>query len=341
MRNHFFLLLVCAWMSPVVLSAQRCQPPLLSLRPADTLYKARLWTAAGAGTGAYTLAMAGLYNSWYAEYPQSDFHFFDDGREWMQMDKMGHWLMSYQESRWIAGGARWTGINRRAAAWTGFAGGQLIQTSFEIFDGYSAQWGFSWGDVAFNLLGSGMFLGQELGWGEQRIMMKMSAWPVRYNDTPIDPYQPAGSQQWTTLERRADELYGTAPLNLFLKNYNTLVVWASVNPRSFSRQTSGWWPRWLNVAVGMGADNLFAGQGYEWNAVKDCEGADCVTYRIDPVQYPRTRQFFLSLDLDLSRIRTRSRFLNTLLDAANIIKIPAPALELNSQGRFRVHPIYF
>ncbi len=236
MRNRLLFLLVCVGMSSLVLSAQRSQPPFLSLKPADSLHSGRFWTAVGVGTATYAVAMTGLYKTWYADYPAGDFHFFNDGREWLQMDKMGHWLMSYQESRWMYGGARWTGLSPRAAAWTGFAGGQLIQTSFEIFDGFSTQWGFSWRDAAFNLLGSGMFLSQQLGWGEQRIVMKMSAWPVRYPAQRIYPVRPAGNEEWTTLERRADELYGTSPLSLFLKNYNTLA--GSMLPAEWAPTTS-------------------------------------------------------------------------------------------------------
>ena len=156
-----------AWLWLLLLSsglyAQQIRPPLLSLEPADTLYKARFWGAAALGSATYAVSMTGLYQAWYADYPLGRFHFFNDMREWQQMDKMGHWLMAYNESRWVYHGARWTGIPQRKAAWCGFAGGQLIQTSLEIFDGFSEQWGFSWGDVAFNTLGSGMFLAQELG----------------------------------------------------------------------------------------------------------------------------------------------------------------------------------
>ncbi|MCC6460553.1 MAG: DUF2279 domain-containing protein [Saprospiraceae bacterium] len=334
----FFL---CLGAHPPAALAQSAPPHLFSLQAADTLHRPRFWTALGAGTATYAASMTGLYKAWYADYPATRFHFFNDLGEWNQMDKMGHWLMSYNESRWVYGGARWTGLPPRMAAWVGFAGGQLIQTSFEIFDGFSAQWGFSWSDIGFNLLGSGLFLGQQLGWSEQRILLKMSAWPVSYSPAPIYPVTPAGSTQWTSLDRRADELYGTGPVSLFLKNYNTLVVWASVNPAAFLPGRAPWLPRWLNLAVGMGADNLFAGFGYDWQADKDCRGPDCVRYRVDAGQYPRTRQFFLSLDVDLSRLPVRNRFLRSLLGAVNIIKFPAPALELNSRGRLRLHPLYF
>ena len=319
-------------------AAQSPTPRLLSLQPTDSLHPARFWTALGAGTLTYGASMAGLYRSWYADYPATRFHTFNDAGEWNQMDKMGHWLMSYNESRWVYHGARWTGIPQRKAAWCGFAGGQLIQTSLEIFDGFSEQWGFSWGDVAFNTLGSGMFLAQELGWREQRITLKMSARPVRYSS---DPIADTGGQYFTTLPQRADELYGTGPVNLFLKNYNTLAVWVSVNPRAFRKNGEGFLPPWLNIAAGMGAENLFGGFSNSWQAEKDCSGPDCIRYQLDPVAFPRTRQFFLSLDVDLSRIKVRNRFVRSVLGVVNIIKIPAPTIEWRPGGYWHFHPFYF
>jgi len=314
---------------------------LFSLAPADSLHKGRLWAGIGTGSVVYGVSMVGLYQAWYADYPLGKFHTFNDLREWNQMDKMGHALMSYNESRWIFGIAKWTGMRPRRAAWAGFAGGQLVQTSLETFDGFSEQWGWSWSDIGFNTLGSGLFLAQELAWGEQRISMKMSALPIRYSSAPIYPIHPIGSQAFTTLQQRSDELYGTGPMNLFLKNYNALVVWASVNPRSFLGERADWCPRWLNLALGMGADNMFEGFGYQWQQDKSCVGNDCITYRLDPQHVPRTRQFFLSPDVDLTRIPVKSRFLKALLYTANIFKFPAPALEWTNRGDVRWHWGYF
>ena len=38
---------------------------------------------------AYTVALVGLNQLWYADYPKSDFHFINDNEEWLQMDKLG------------------------------------------------------------------------------------------------------------------------------------------------------------------------------------------------------------------------------------------------------------
>ncbi|MBK6996519.1 MAG: DUF2279 domain-containing protein [Lewinellaceae bacterium] len=329
------VLLLCIFTSPGF--AQK----LFSLTPSDSLHKGRLRVGIVAGSVLYSASMVGLYKAWYTDYPVGKFHTFNDLREWNQMDKMGHWLMSYNESRWGFGIAKWTGMRPRKAAWAGFVGGQLIQTSLEIFDGFSEQWGWSWSDVGFNALGSGLFLAQELSWHEQRISMKMSAMPVRYPNEPIFPVHPQGSEITTSLQKRADELYGTGPVNLFLKNYNTLVVWASVNPRSFLGERATWCPRWLNLALGMGADNVFEGFGYQWQQDKSCIGNDCLTYRLDPQRFPRTRQFFLSPDVDLTRIPVKGRFWKALLYTANIFKFPAPALEWNNRGDVRWHWGYF
>jgi hypothetical protein len=56
------------------------------------------------------------------------------------------------------------------------------------------------------------------------------------------------------------------------------------------------------------------------------------TFTLDPETYPRYRQWYLSPDVDLSRIKIRSRFLKTIVCMANIFKFPAPALVINGHG---------
>lgn len=338
-RTFFALFLLFFFLAPVRQQAQ--QPAFFSLQPADTLHKPRLWAAVGTGTAIYGTALVWMHRSWVTNNPSDNFHTINDLGDWNQMDKMGHWFLSYSQSRWLYAGVRWAGVKPRKAAWLGFAGSQLMMSTLEMFDGYASDWGFSWSDAGFNLLGSGMFVAQEIGWGEQRITMKVSAWPGTYPSEQIYPVSPAGSDGSTTLQQRSDALYGTGPVGLFLKNYNAATVWASVNPRSFLPGRAAWLPRWLNIAVGMGADNLFAGQGYEWKANPNCEGADCERYRLDAERYPRTRQFYLSFDVDLTRLGIRNRFLRTLAGAVNMIKIPAPALEFTDRGAVRFHPVFF
>ena len=48
------------------------------------------------------------------------------------------------------------------------------------------------------------------------------------------------------------------------------------------------------------------------------------------------RQFYLSLDVDLRRIPTRSVLLKRVFYALSIFHLPAPALEYNAAQRFRL-----
>ena len=62
---------------------------------------------------------------------------------------------------------------------------------------------------------------------------------------------------------------------------------------------------------------------------------------IDRTDVARTRQYYLSLDVDLTKFKTNKPFLNTLLGIINIIKIPAPALRYDSGVGFSVRAFYF
>ena len=69
-------------------------------------------------------------------------------------------------------------------------------------------------------------------------------------------------------------------------------------------------------------------------------------FRSDPsslitTNVPRQRQYFLSLDLDLTKIETNKSFLKTLFGVINVIKIPAPALEYREGEGLKGHWIYF
>jgi hypothetical protein len=55
----------------------------------------------------------------------------------------------------------------------------------------------------------------------------------------------------------------------------------------------------------------------------------------------RYRQFFLSLDVDWTKIPTRSLFLEILFKGLNIIKVPFPAVQFNTKREIVGHWLYF
>src|ERR1017187_407502 len=95
---------------------------------------------------AYGGLLIGLNAEWYAKYPRSGFHFFNDDAEWLQMDKAGHIYSAYTESRESMEAWRWAGLSRKERIWVGGLSGVAYQSIIEVLDGFSSQYGFSPGD---------------------------------------------------------------------------------------------------------------------------------------------------------------------------------------------------
>ena len=63
-------------------------------------------------------------------------------------------------------------------------------------------------------------------------------------------------------------------------------------------------------------------------------------YKLVPRFY-RYRQWFFSLDIDLSKIKTKNKLLKTILNQINSLKIPFPALEYNRIDKLNFRPFYY
>lgn len=299
---------------------------------APSFNKGRFWTLTGIGAVGYGTVTIGLDRAWYANYARGKFHFFDDWKGWRQMDKFGHAMTGYFESKWAGNLYHWAGLSQKKAAWVGFGTGLLFQTTLEVMDGFSDQWGFSWGDMGFNVIGSSLYLGQELLWKEQRIRLKMSTHRPQYS---TQLFQANNSTATTSINERTTALFGTSPAELLFKEYNGQTIWLSVNIASFLKnRPNNFPPAWINVAVGYGIENAFGAESNTW---EDKTGNQFTA----PVQYQPHRQFFLSLDIDFERIPTKHKWLKTVFGILNIFKVPFPTLEVNTLGEVKFHPFYF
>jgi hypothetical protein len=283
----------------------------------DTSIPSHVWMLSGTTVALYAGSLAALNTAWYKGYPRSGFHFFNDMGEWNQMDKAGHIFSAYFIGKYSREMWRWSGLPRKKQIWIGGLSGFAYQSVIEVLDGYSSEWGFSWGDMGANAIGSALMLSQELAWDEQRIQLKFSAHPQRYDD-PV-------------LRDKASQLFGDSYWERTLKNYNAQTYWLSVNLYSFNKGSR--MPKWLNIAVGYGAQGMIGGWDNTWT---DTHGV----YR-DYSGMQRTRQFYLSPDVDFTKIYTRKKGIKVLFQVLNMIKFPAPTLEINSQGHVKVHAIYF
>lgn len=301
--NHIFLFIISFLISSSAISQSKTD---LFLTPSDTLNKPRRNAVVITEATLGVTTLVGLNQLWYSDYDQSKFHTINDNGEWMQMDKLGHVLTSYYVGRVGADVLNWSGVSEKDQLIYGATLGLTFLTVVEVFDGYSEEWGFSWGDMASNVAGTGLYVGQELLWNEQRMTLKYSFHQTKYAD--LRP-----------------ERLGENFLEQTLKDYNGQTYWLSANIHSFFKKSKV--PKWLNVAVGYGAEGMLTGNDES-----------------DSLDFPnqdRIRQYYLSLDIDLSRIKTNSRVLKSILGVINFIKIPAPTFEINSKGRLKFHSIYF
>ncbi|NNT72049.1 DUF2279 domain-containing protein [Flavobacterium sp. IMCC34852] len=277
------------------------------LKPSDTLNTNRLKTLVISEVAIGATALIGLNQVWYADYPRSDFHFINDNAEWLQMDKAGHVFSAYHLGSFGANALKWSGSSRKSQLLYGSTLGLAFLTTVEVFDGYSANWGASLGDVIANVSGTALFVSQDLLWKEQRIVPKFS-----FHTTPYATARPT--------------VLGSTLSEQILKDYNGQTYWLSANIYSFAKTSKI--PKWLNIAIGYGAEGMITGNEEFVNTIFLPESK-------------RYRQFYLSLDVDLTKIETKSHFVKTILTIFNTIKIPAPTFEIKGCGGSKLHLIYF
>lgn len=271
----------------------------------DTLVnKKRLKTLLIGGSSAYATAMVGLSTVWYSQNEMGKFHFFNDNAQWKQMDKAGHFYSAFLISHFSYQGFRWANLHQKKSAFWGAMTGVILMTPIEVLDGFSKEYGASWGDALANSLGSFSFYAQLLAWSEIRIHPKFSFSP-------------------TSLARQRPEVLGMGLTQELIKDYNGQTYWLSFDLDKFFPSRP--FPRWLNLAAGYGAQDMLYARNNE-NQEKGW----------DPY-----RQYYLAIDPDLTAIRTKNKFVKTVLFLVNLVRLPAPALEYSSRKGWKFHYLFF
>lgn len=261
----------------------------------------------------YTGTMSVLYFAWYDSYAQSKFHWFDDRYEWLQMDKAGHAYTAFQWSQNTYYALKKIGYSNAQSLCYSAISSFIVMNSIEVFDGFSAKWGASLSDIAFNAVGTSFFAVQQHFLNKTPARLKFS-----FHYTPLSNLRPEalGKRLW---ERP-------------LKDYNGQTYWLSLNLNDIC---STFKPEWLNVAIGYGAYNMIYSTEEEQMKNEDKFLTRNLTY--DKKQY---RRFFISLDIDPQKIKIKNRWLNKGLKLFSIIKLPFPTFEINKH-KLLFRPIYF
>jgi uncharacterized protein YfiM (DUF2279 family) len=191
--------------------------------------KVLLWTGA-----TYTVSLIALNELWYNDYDRSSFHFFDDNDEWLQMDKAGHAYSAYTLSKLSDEVFKLSSLNREKRLLWASASSLIFLSTIEVFDGYSSNWGFSWGDMIANTSGVGIYYIHERLWEQQLVRLKYS-----YHNTSYRKQRP--------------ETLGENTLEGAFKDYNGQSYWLSLNLNGLSKSLN---PEWLNLAIGYGGEQM-------------------------------------------------------------------------------------
>jgi len=249
---------------------------------------------------AYTGSMVGLSELWYKDSQRQSFQFFNDDAEWKQVDKIGHFYSAFHLSHINSHFLRRCNVPPRKSDLIGALTGFMIMAPIEVLDGFSNAYGASVGDLVADAGGALFFVAQSYAWKEIRIQPKFSFHRTAY--APIRPKELGNglSEEW-------------------LKDYNGQTYWFSVDMDKFIK-----FPKWLNIAVGYGAQGMV----YALDEQNVLNG------------YDPYRQYYLSIDFDLTSIKTKSKVLKTLIYVVNMIKLPAPAIEFSRKGAV-FHAFYF
>ncbi len=178
------------------------------------------------------------------------FH-FDWDHDWryaLGADKLGHFYFPYAVTTIYAQAFRWCGMDTVGSLW--WAGGLALahQTFVEVRDGFSRQWGFSWGDVTANTLGAALPVAAGYVPALQAVRVKLS-------------YDPS-------------EKFRAGGYRAIIDDYESTYHWASVGLRDLVPAAwRGDVPAWLAIAVGHSVKGLdLAGAGHheiylalDWN----------------------------------------------------------------------------
>lgn len=304
-KHRFFFIVVCICSLSLPLLSQTAEDINDSLKSDKNLiYKAALYTSAY-----YAGSMYLLSNTWYKEKKQVPFHFYNDFSGYMQIDKLGHVFGAYVYSYIGYHGLLSAGLTKKEALYFGATLGLILQTPIEIMDGIHEGYGFSWGDMGANTLGSALVFGQEILFNEQLVKYKFSYSPTYYAE-------------------KSNGMYGQTFSERMLKDYNGQTYWLSVPLNIFGYKENI--PPWLSISLGFGAEGMYG----EFNNLAAFNGVDLPYAK-------RYRQYILSLDIDWTKIKTDSSVLKLILGALTFIKLPFPAVEYNSLGELKWHWLFY
>ncbi|MEK0420724.1 MAG: hypothetical protein RLZZ161_575 [Bacteroidota bacterium] len=255
-----------------------------------------------------------LYHTWYKNESQSPFHWINDNRNWKQMDKAGHVFGAYFSATAASAAFRYSGYSRKKSALLGAAYSLAFQMPIEYFDGKSNAWGASSGDMLANITGTLTAGLQNWFWGKPRIPIR-----VTFHKSNYAQLRP--------------NMLGSNVAERMLKDYNGQTYWIDLNPERMKARPR-FWPRWLGINVGYGAEGMLGGDDNVW------KGSDG---NIQDYSFiTRYRQYYIGPSISLGYLKNHpKKAVRIIAHITDKIRLPLPAIEYNGKRQWGFHPLYW
>lgn len=234
--------------------------------------------------GLLAASQVGLSVFWYDDFER--FSFRNDGKQWLQMDKAGHFMSAYQVAKANEGLCLISGLEAKKAKRWSLISTSVFYTGIELLDGFSVGYGFSFGDFVANELGIAL-IALPQSW-QSRFSLRYS-----YRPTPFAPQRP--------------ELLGHGGIESAFKDYNGQTYWLSLWQKKRDK-----WYHYIGLSFGYGATGMLGGS----ENPRTNEAGEQLPF------YQRQREYNLALDFDLQGLAIGKPKLQKFLRLVDFIKIP-------------------
>jgi hypothetical protein len=193
------------------------------------------WKLAGIGVitlGVGTAIHIYQANAWWQD-QGSKFRVINDWEYALWIDKVGHFYGAHLLGHAFSAGFEAANMDAEKSTIYAAAAALAFQLYVEVEDGFGANWGFSPGDVVFDVLGSAYFLAQYY-------------YPYLKNFQPRASYYPSEQQR-----------KGLRPDGNIIDDYDGQKYWLAVRMKEvLPKNIAEYWPSFLMLSVGMGVKNI-------------------------------------------------------------------------------------
>lgn len=198
----------------------------------DTINYWKLGSLGAATVGGFVVGHGLVNNLWWkGEFSTFHVNWEQDWTYALGADKVGHAYFPYAVGTVYGDLFRWCGMDSTTSIWYAAGLGLTYQTYVEIRDGFSKDYGFSWGDMGADVIGAAFPVVKHYVPALRPLEMQISFWP---------------SQAFR------DGAYGA-----IIDDYTSTTHWLSIGVHDYLPSAwQQWYPAWLNLAVGHSVEGL-------------------------------------------------------------------------------------